>query len=104
MSQGPVIVSGPPGRMSGRKYEDGPDVYGLVEKWDALNALRKLETVYRRDCYCTGEKHDYMCPDPEGSRPASIEAAREALRPFRPEWQAVLTILETDPDAFIVVR
>jgi hypothetical protein len=104
MSQGPIIVSGPPGQMSSRKYDNGPDVYGLAEKWDVLNALHGLDLIYRRDCSCKGEQHDYMCPDPEGSRPVSIEAAREALKPFRPEWQEVLTILETDPDAFIVVR
>lgn len=102
MSQGMFIVSGPPGKL--RDVKDQPDAYGRPDKWQVRNVLRGLPEEYRRDCSCTGEDHDYFCPDPEGFRPASIPDAREALKGFDPIWQELLGVLERDPNAFLVVR
>lgn len=102
MSQGPIIVSGEAGKM--KEVADQPEAYGYSDKWEFLGVLDLLPAEHRRDCSCTGEQHDYFCSEMDGVRPVSVEDAKKAVENLSPIWQDVLTFLEKDPDAFIVVR
>jgi hypothetical protein len=99
MSIGPVIYSGPAGKM---KAVDQPDdAYGRRDKWEFLSALDTIPRLYRRTCSCKGQTHQYGCPDPDAFRPESIADARKATAHLHPVWQDFLSVLEADPDAFI---
>ena len=104
MSQGPVIISGPPGHMS--DVDDQPDVYGLVEKWEVLRILSLGPTATRRECLCAENQpfHRYGCPDGDAFRPLFIPATRAMITKYNPLWQDFLNVLEKNPDAFITIR
>lgn len=85
-------------------WDVGDCAYSHRDKGEFYGIVLSLPHVSRRDCPCKGENHDPYCADTEGCRPVSIEEARKAVAHLHPVWQEILSVLEKEPDAFIVWR